>query len=238
MKQAGFANGINGYGGYGGLWSQVSGVFSSFISNVKRKFQIASPSRVFEDIGENVDLGFINGINNLSGQVDDSAVGLGESAMTSLSDYLNQASKSFSEEVQDPVIKPVLDLSEIQNGSGKIANMLDLSQYSKDTVLAFDMATFGGSSSHGNGASFDLSSLTNGSGASFGNGAYSSGLLSSLLNGSSLSSVFGGSSSGESAVSQVFNFNITPTPNQDVNAIADAVERKLTRGIKQRGASF
>ena len=231
---AGFANGVNGYGGYGGLWSQVSGVFSNFINNVKAKFKIKSPSKVFEEIGEYVDLGFIQGIDNYSGAVDDSAINMGESMIATLSSYAQQATSLFNDEVEDPVIRPVLDLSEIQNGSANIASMLELS----GSDLAINPETgrkIGSLRRRGEGLGTGPVGIGE---RGFDVGSYSSGLLSSLASSSSLESLISGSSKSDSAFSQVINFTITPTPNQDVNAIADAVERKLTRGIKQRGASF
>ena len=221
---AGFRDGINGFGGAGGLWSQVSGTFTSFINNVKSKFRIKSPSRVFEDIGENVDLGFIQGLNNYSDDIDDSAISMGDSMLTTLSSYAEKAGSVFNDNIEDPVITPVLDLSEIQNGAGRVGNMLDFGNAS----VSVGSITSSGSN--------PLSSMGIDLGSLFGSSSYGSGLLSSLSSGASLGGAT--TTSNDSALSQVFNFNITPTPNQDVNAIADAVERKLTRGIKQRGASF
>lgn len=202
---AGFANGVNGYGGQGGIWSRVSGAFSSFVSNVRAYLETHSPSLLFEEIGENVDQGFINGINNLSPEIDSTATSVFGGAVNSIQDALAKATESMSSDITNPVITPVLDLSEIQNGTGILANMLDMGNGTVSTGMNLSML-----------------------------GASSSSLLGSL----SGSSLLSGSSTGGTIVNQPINFTINAAEGQDVNAIASAVERMLTKNINQQGYAF
>lgn len=228
---AGLRDGVNGFGGAGGFWSQVAGTFHGFIDRVKGAFKEHSPSKVFEEIGENVDRGFINGINNLSDEVDESSMGMAENAMNTLSQYAKNVSDTIDTEVEDPVITPVLDLSEIQNGSGRMANMLALSD-DQTTVSPKGLLTADNGKAIGESLTSVVSSMLGSVGVN--------GKLSALASnmGAKDYTTGGGTRGSSNSFGEVINFNITATPNQDVNAIADAVERKLTRNIRQRGASF
>ena len=95
------------------------------VSGAKRILGIHSPSRVFAEIGEYTGEGFIVGLSRLMSKVEESAVGMGQSAITgissaisSISDYVNTTIDS------EPTIKPVLDLSNVTNGANKLNNLL------------------------------------------------------------------------------------------------------------------
>jgi len=55
----GFWNGMNNKQNW--LMNQISGFFGGVVSNIKGFFGIKSPSTLFAEIGENVDLGFVKG---------------------------------------------------------------------------------------------------------------------------------------------------------------------------------
>lgn len=89
------------------------------IEEAKKALGIASPSKVFRRIGEFVIDGYING-------VDGGKDGM-EAMMTSMVDMLNDP-KLY--DFTNPVITPVLDFSEIQNGGGMIDSLLNSKQVS------------------------------------------------------------------------------------------------------------
>ena len=114
----GFINGISDFAG--NLIESVKGTVNNAIKAAKNLLGIKSPSRVFREIGINTDKGFIQGVDALAGDVAKSTADMGQQAIDAMQGTLNGMSDIFDETIDDPVIKPVLDLSEIQNGSGLI----------------------------------------------------------------------------------------------------------------------
>lgn len=97
-----------------------------------RKLQAAteehSPSKAAYRIGDYVGVGFTNGIDNNLTSSYRSGRGIARAAMGGLKD----AAKSIKDILESdldaqPVVRPVLDLSEIQNGAGSIGDMLNTS---------------------------------------------------------------------------------------------------------------
>lgn len=115
---SGFIDGI--FSGAQNLVDSVIGVCKNAVSSAKKVFKSHSPSKVFMELGEDVDGGFIIGVNNLAGDVAKSTADMGQQAIDAMQGTLNGMSDIFDGTIDDPVIKPVLDLSEIQNGSGLI----------------------------------------------------------------------------------------------------------------------
>ena len=96
----------------------------SAMASMKSYLRIKSPSRLAMEIGEYTGEGFAIGMENTEGRVDDSAQDLGKTAEQSLTTALSAAYDNLTSGVEDPTIKPVLDLSEIQNGASSIDSML------------------------------------------------------------------------------------------------------------------
>lgn len=92
----------------------------------RRGMQEKSPSKAFHQIGEYGDQGLINGLLSMRTQVGDTAEYVGETAVNSLGKILGNIgsliSADFDKDIQ-PVIRPVLDLSNIQNGTNAINGM-------------------------------------------------------------------------------------------------------------------
>lgn len=85
--------------------------------------KINSPSKMTEELGKWTDLGFVRGIDKNSNAVESSANDVAETAIDSLSTGLQAAYDNLGSEIEDPVIKPVIDMSDVQNGSSKINSM-------------------------------------------------------------------------------------------------------------------
>ena len=86
---------------------------------------IESPSKEFAKLGEFIDLGLINGIDNYSGLVVKSAEELGQDSIDGLKSVMSQISDAVSTEINsDPVIRPVLDLTDIQTGANALNSMM------------------------------------------------------------------------------------------------------------------
>jgi len=91
---------------------------------------IKSPSRKFAELGRYVDLGFMKGLMAEKKGVFKTATDIMGQAIQEVSDRMD------SELDTQPTIKPVLDLTEIQNGVGRMDKMLDDSAISGSVDLA------------------------------------------------------------------------------------------------------
>ena len=112
----------------GGIFSGTSGVInaisrmgSSVISAIKRIFGIRSPSREFMKVGQYLDEGLAAGIKNYSHVADNSVDTMGNAMVKTLKVSISQLNSMVEDEMNAaPVIKPVLDLSQVQSESSKL----------------------------------------------------------------------------------------------------------------------
>lgn len=97
---------------------------------VRETLDIHSPSRVFRAIGEFVDLGFAQGIDGYAGKVTNSATSVANNVISSVGDALNNIPEIDANMDINPVIAPVLDMSNIENGARGISSMFDAQRVS------------------------------------------------------------------------------------------------------------
>lgn len=92
---------------------------------------INSPSKVFAEIGMGCDEGMAKGILAYTDLVDKAGTEVADTAVNSASMAVAAIANSLVDDMGgDPVIRPVLDLTEIENGTQRIANMFDDPTYS------------------------------------------------------------------------------------------------------------
>lgn len=97
----------------------------SAVNGVKNFLGIHSPSRVFAEIGRYTDEGFINGVKAYAGRVSDATVDMGKGAVGAMSDTLSTIADLVSSDIDtEPTIRPVMDLSNIQNGANQLFSMM------------------------------------------------------------------------------------------------------------------
>ena len=98
----------------------------------KAKLGVKSPSRVFARLGKFVDLGLAKGILDNAETVESGAKSMANRLIKTAEKALNPVADLMSSDmVTDPVIKPVMDLSDIQNGSNRLYSMMsDMDRYS------------------------------------------------------------------------------------------------------------
>lgn len=97
----------------------------SAVNGVKNFLGIHSPSRVFAEIGRYTDEGFINGVKAYAGKVSDATVDMGKGAVGAMSDTLSTIADLVSSDIDtEPTIRPVMDLSNIQNCANKLFSMM------------------------------------------------------------------------------------------------------------------
>lgn len=99
-------------------------VIEGAVDGVKSFLGIASPSKVFTQIGKWSDEGLIIGLTKYAGNVESAASNVGRRAVDSMYGALNKVSGIFDQDIDyHPTIRPVLDLSNIQNGANSINGM-------------------------------------------------------------------------------------------------------------------
>jgi tape measure domain-containing protein len=126
LIQAGFNIGaaivqgmINGIGSLAGqLTSKALSLISSLPGKVKKFLHIGSPSKVFYDIGVNIMLGLIGGI-------DDNADNAGQ-AVENVALAMTQAANAFPDLTDiNPTITPVVDLTHVQAAADQMSTIFD-----------------------------------------------------------------------------------------------------------------
>ena len=98
---------------------------SNAISAAKKALNINSPSKVFIEIGKFVDQGFINGMEQYSARVAKSASGVANKVVDNFAKPLSGINSLIDADVDlNPVISPVLDLSNVQANSRRLNSMI------------------------------------------------------------------------------------------------------------------
>jgi len=126
---------INGFvKGIIDAWTKIPETLNSLgtkaVQAIKDLLGIKSPSKVFAEIGKFVDLGLAKGISDNSDNVYDSAEQLGDDTIDGLANSgLSGAIQKLNDLIfngidSQPVIRPVMDLTEIQNGMQRVNGMM------------------------------------------------------------------------------------------------------------------
>ena len=97
----------------------------SMVKAIKAKLGIKSPSKEFAEIGVDSVKGLVKGIETTSKVAQQSAEQVGTDALDALRQSLSNANWTGGESLEiRPSIRPVLDLTDISNGSAKLAAMI------------------------------------------------------------------------------------------------------------------
>ena len=108
---------INGIGSLAGtLASRALSLITSLPGKVKKFLHIGSPSKVFYDIGVNIMLGLIGGIDDNADEAVQSVANMTQSLMDAMG-----AIPDLSE--MNPTITPVLDLTQVQAGADQMSSI-------------------------------------------------------------------------------------------------------------------
>lgn len=104
--------------------NKVKSIANSAIDAIKNALGIHSPSTVFRKIGEYTIQGMINGISMMGKAVSKISEKVGNLAINGMNKSIDKVADLLSTDIDsEPTIKPVLDLSEIQNGVGIMNDM-------------------------------------------------------------------------------------------------------------------
>ena len=115
---SGLLNGIKN--GAMGILNYVGNLAGKMLSKVAKVFDSHSPSKETAKLGKYFDQGLVVGMKKYATDVEDAANSVGQSAMSGLNSVFDWTGVD-----SNPVITPVLDLSEIQNGSNSLASMMN-----------------------------------------------------------------------------------------------------------------
>lgn len=139
----GFANGIEDKSYL--VSNAVSNMATKYAVQVTmKKLQIHSPSRVAEKLGGYYDMGFARGVNKFAGYVSKAVSGMSNDAVTGLKDSINSVYNSIQNGIDaTPVIRPVIDLSDVRSGVSSIGSMFG-SQYELATSVGSISAMMNG----------------------------------------------------------------------------------------------
>lgn len=87
---------------------------------------ISSPSKAFMEVGQYADEGFALGLSTYARVVNKAAEGVADGAMRKVKLSMMKMSEAVSGEMDvNPVISPVLDLSQVKRESGKLGGIID-----------------------------------------------------------------------------------------------------------------
>lgn len=98
---------------------------SKILNGLKGILGISSPSKITRGYGQYMDEGLMLGMEDLSSAVVSSAEGVGGGAMDALAAAVAGANDLIENDMDDPVITPVIDLSKIQNGVESARSLFD-----------------------------------------------------------------------------------------------------------------
>lgn len=119
---AGMAKGVSGATGKVG--EAAGEVAEGAVEKLKEVTEENSPSKIAEEIGMYLTEGFAIGIGENASKVDRSAENVGNSAIDSLRNTLSSLYKVLDSDMDfEPVITPVLDLSDIESGANRMNNL-------------------------------------------------------------------------------------------------------------------
>lgn len=110
----------------GALKKAAHFVVSVVTGETEDGLDINSPSRVFAEYGKFIDMGLAEGMEDNVKVVEKASGSLTKSTMKGMASAISSISDSVSNDLDfNPTIRPVLDLSEIQNGGRAISGLLN-----------------------------------------------------------------------------------------------------------------
>ena len=124
---SGFANGITAYTWYAEAKSRA---MANAAANAARKaLNIHSPSKVGYSIGEYFGMGFVNSLVDYTDQSYDAGTSIATSAKEGLRNAVSQIADFIDSGINaQPTIRPVLDLSQVQQGAGALSALMSRNQ--------------------------------------------------------------------------------------------------------------
>lgn len=125
----GIGNGIGDTETQSTLFEKIKSLGKKMINTLNKSLDEHSPSRLTEKSGANFMFGLRNGITKNSKYVTDSIKESGNNAINTLQRVINGTGDTIDYGLNlNPTIRPVLDLTQLQNGASQINTMFDSSR--------------------------------------------------------------------------------------------------------------
>lgn len=107
------------------IFEHLQRIAAEAIAAAEEECEIESPSKVFYRIGKYIILGWVNGIDAYASRVIDSTGDLAGNAIDTVRNAIGKIASIVSDDIElDPTIRPVLDLTDVENGISGLDNML------------------------------------------------------------------------------------------------------------------
>ena len=120
----GFANGLSSM--MEKVRSAGASIGARALAAAKKAIDSNSPSKEFAKLGVFSGEGFVVGLVNMGDKVAQSGTNMGKGAINAVSNAISGIADIVTGDIDaSPVIRPVLDLSDIQNGSKQLYSMMD-----------------------------------------------------------------------------------------------------------------
>lgn len=117
------------------IQKQMDAIAAAMVKAIKKALGIKSPSTVFAEIGGYSVEGLVKGLQDTA-VVQQAATDLGQTAIDSLSKSLTNMNTIVADNLDtQPVIKPVLDLTDVQKGASQAAGLFTTMPINVDTSL-------------------------------------------------------------------------------------------------------
>lgn len=101
-------------------------ISNKVIETAENAFKVQSPSRVMMGIGRYLDLGLAKGITDNEENVTNATKSMAKNTIKSLSKPLSEVANVVNDDfVEDPTIRPVMDLTDVKNGVEESNKMLN-----------------------------------------------------------------------------------------------------------------
>lgn len=108
----------------GPIYSALADIATRADSLLRKLTETHSPSEVFAEIGRFWDIGLAEGVRTNAQTVYKSIENMGETAIDKMRYTVAQIATNLINDIDDPVIKPILDLSNVQAGMRTLNNVL------------------------------------------------------------------------------------------------------------------
>ena len=129
---SGFANGIsaNTYRAA----AKARAMAAAAAEAAKEELDEHSPSRVGYEIGDFFGIAFVNAIGDYTKKAYDASAEMAGSAKNGLRNSISNIDAAFGEDGLSPVVRPVLDLSDIRSGAGAISSLFGVESIGLSTA--------------------------------------------------------------------------------------------------------
>lgn len=117
--------------GLGSVINKAKSIATSALEAAKSAIGVSSPSKEFYKVGMWADEGLANGLDAYSSVVEKSAENVGVSALDTIKNSMKRISEATSSNVDlNPVITPVIDLTQFRKDAGQMGRFLNTSPIS------------------------------------------------------------------------------------------------------------